>query len=100
MSMEKDPQAQYPKVTAEVKISVRPGRAAVFVDDRFVGHVDEFDGLGHGMLLSPGKHEVKITLPGYHTFETEIRLLPHQKFILKTDLLEASITQAGSLIRE
>jgi hypothetical protein len=100
VSMEKDPQAQYPEVTAEVKISVRPGRAAVFVDDRFVGHVDEFEGLGHGMLLSPGKHEVKITLPGYHTFETEIRLLPHQKFILKTDLLEASITQAGSLIRE
>jgi len=100
VSMEKDPQAQYPKVTAEVKISVRPRRAAVFVDDRFVGHVDEFEGLGHGMLLSPGQHQVKITLPGYQTFEAEIGLLPKQKFRLKTDLLEASITQASSLIRE
>jgi PEGA domain-containing protein len=97
VSMEKDPQAQYPKVTAEVKISVRPRRAAVFVDDMFVGHVDEFDGLGHAMLLSPGEHQIRITLPGYQAFETEIRLLPHQKFRLKTDLLEASITQAGLL---
>lgn len=100
VSMEKDPQARYPNVTAELKISVRPGRAAVFVDDRFVGHVDEFDGLGHAMLLSPGKHQVRITLPGYQTFESEIHLLPHQKFRLQTDLLEASITQASPLIRQ
>ncbi len=98
--MVRDPQAQYPSVTAQVKMSVRPRRAAVFVDDSFVGHVDEFDGVGHAMLLSPGKHRVKITLPGFQTFETEINLLPHQKFKIKTDLFEGSITQAGPLIKE
>ena len=48
----------------------------MFVDDRFVGHVDEFDGANQGLLLAPGKHRVKISLPGYQTFETDITLVP------------------------
>ncbi len=100
VTMELDPQAQWPEITAELKISVRPRRAAVFLDDGFMGHVDEFDGIGHGMLVSPGKHRVKITLPGYQTFETEINLVPKQKFKLKTDLFPTSITEASPLIKE
>ena len=99
VAMEKDPQAQYTKETAQVKMSVAPNRAAVFVDDRYVGHVDEFDGPGQVLLLAPGRHRVKITLPGYQTFETEINLLANQKFELKTDLFKGSIMQAGPLIK-
>ncbi len=98
--MERDPQARYPDVTAEVKLSVSPSRAAVFVDDKFAGHVGECDGPGQALLLAPGKHRVKITLPGYQTFETEINLLANQKFELKTQLFKGSILQAGPLIRE
>jgi len=99
VTMEKDPEARYPEVTAEVKISVLPKRAAVFVDDRFVGHVDEFDGAGQGLLLSPGKHRIKITLPGYQTFETEVEALANQKFELRTELLKGTILQAGPLLK-
>jgi PEGA domain len=60
--------------------------------------VSEFSGLGRGMLLSPGTHRIKIDLPGYRTFETEITLLPNQKYTVKTDLARGSITQASSLI--
>ena len=67
VAMAKDPQAQYPEVTAEVKMLIHPNRAAVFVDDRFVGFVDQFDGPGQWLLLAPGKHHFKITLPGYKT---------------------------------
>jgi hypothetical protein len=98
--MEKDFQARYPTETALVKISVRPRRAAVFVDGLYAGHVDEFNGLGQGLLLSPGKHRVQITLPGYQDFETEVSLLANQKFELKTDLSAGNILQAGPPIRE
>lgn len=85
--MVKDPNARYGIQTAEVKISGQPERAAVFVDKQFVGHIDQFNGHGQGMLLTPGKHEIKVSLPGYQTFETELTLLPRQKLKLKTNLL-------------
>jgi PEGA domain len=93
VAMEKDETATYPETTAEIKLSVSPNRAAVFVDDRLVGHVDEFDGPGQALLLAPGKHRLKITLPGYQPFETEVNLLANQKFQLKTDLFKGSILQ-------
>jgi PEGA domain len=85
--MVKDPSAVYGTQTAQIKISGHPDRAAVFVDKQFVGHIDQFNGPGQGMLLTPGKHQIKITLPGYQPFETEVTLLPHQKLKLKTNLL-------------
>lgn len=100
VAMAKDPRAQYPNVTAKVKLEVTPERAAVFVDDGFVGHVEEFRGVGRSMLISPGKHRIKIALPGYRTFETEINLLPKQTFTLKTELVKGSITQADPLIKK
>jgi hypothetical protein len=100
VAMQKDPRAEYPKVTAKVKLEVTPDRAAVFLDDAFVGHVQEFRGLARSMLVSPGKHRIKIALPGYRTFETEINLLPRQKFTIKTELVKGSITQADPLIKK
>jgi hypothetical protein len=100
VAMQKNPAAQYPDATAQIKMSVSPNRAAVFLDDQFVGHVDEFDGPGQALLMAPGKHRVKITLPGYRTFETELNLLAEQKFELKTELFKGSILQAGPLMNE
>ena len=98
VSMQRDLQVRYPDETAQVKLSVRPDRSAVFVDDTFAGHVDEFNGPGQAMLLSAGKHRIKITLPGYQPFDTEINLLPNQKFHLRTDLFPGSIAQADPLL--
>ena len=100
VTMERDLRFQYPAVYSEIKLQVTPDRAAVFVDDRFVGHVHEFGGVGRKMQVSPGKHRIKIALPGYRTFETEVNLLPKQKFTIKTDLVKGSITQAGPLIKQ
>ena len=84
---------------AELKLTVNPNRAAVFVDDGYVGHAAEFGGAFHSMLLSPGKHRIKVELPGYRTFETEVNLLPRQKSKVETDLVVGSIVQAGPLIK-
>ena len=88
VAMEKGPTGAMPAVTATVKISVNPSRAAVFLDGLFVGHVGEFEGAGRGMLVAPGTHTIKIALPGYQTFETQINPLPNQKVEVKTDLVK------------
>jgi len=100
VSMQQDPQARYPSQVAQVKISVWPKRAAVFVDNHYVGHAAEFDGIGKAMLLSPGKHRFTITLPAWQTFETEVNLLANQRFVLKTDLMPGDITKAAPPLKE
>ena len=89
-----------PKATGELKISATPVRAAVFVDEQFAGHVDEFGGVGKAMLLTPGQHKVRIALPGYLPFETVVELRPHQKMKIETALVKGSITDAGSLVSQ
>jgi PEGA domain len=98
LAMAKQSMAGAESATSELKIVATPPRAAVFVDEQFAGHVDEFDGAGKGMLLTPGKHRVRIALPGYLPFETVVDLRPHQKLKLQTELEKGSIIEAGSLV--
>ena len=99
VAMHLSPRAVTPDITAELKLNVAPGRAAVFLDDKYVGHASEFGGL-HSMLISPGKHRIKVGLPGYRTFETEVNLLAGQKSEVKTELVKGSIQQAGPEIKQ
>jgi len=95
--------AAHPQVqsaTGELKIDATPTRAAVFVDNQFAGHVDEFTGAGKAMLLTPGRHSVRVALPGYLPFDTMVDLRPHQKLKIKTDLVKGSITEAGSVVNQ
>jgi hypothetical protein len=92
VALQKDTRVQFPTVTAEIKLAVKPDRAAVFVDGVFVGHVGEFGGVGKALLVAPGKRKIKISLAGYQTFETEVTLTPNQKFKLQTDLAKAPAT--------
>ena len=90
VTMVKDTRYVMPAVTAEVKISVNPDRAAVFLDGRYVGHAAEF---GSGLIVAPGHRKISISLPGYQTFSTEVDLAPRQKFQIKTDLLKSGEPQ-------
>ncbi|MGD0957159.1 MAG: PEGA domain-containing protein [Candidatus Acidiferrales bacterium] len=100
VAMARDPRAQFSKVTSEIKLKVTPDRAAVFVDGAFAGTVHDFGGVGRAMLVSPGKHSVKIDLPGYKAFETEVDLLPRQKVTIKTDLVTGSIADADPAVKK
>jgi archaellum component FlaG (FlaF/FlaG flagellin family) len=86
--------------TGELKIAATPSRAAVFVDGQYAGHVDEFDGVGQAMLLTPGQHRLRIALPGYLPFDTMVDLRPRQKLKIQTDLVKGSITEAGSQVNK
>jgi len=98
VSMQRAPAWRYPEMTAEVKIDVNPSRAAVFVDGAFAGHVGEFKRGDRAMLIAPGMHRIKIALPGYQTFETDINPLANQKVEIKTDLVENGAPLAQPLL--
>jgi PEGA domain-containing protein len=93
VKMVKDPRFKMPSVFSEIKLSVTPDRAAVFVDGLFVGHVGEFGGVAKSLLVAPGRRKITLSLPGYQTFNTEIDLAPNQKFQIKTDLIKEGTTQ-------
>jgi hypothetical protein len=60
VKMEKDTRVALPKITAEIKLDVKPNRAAVFVDGVYVGHIAEFEGIGRALLVAPGKHKIPV----------------------------------------
>ncbi len=100
VAMVKAPNVILSATTAEVKLSVNPSRAAVFLDGLYVGHVREFQGIFRGMLVAPGDHQISIALPGYEAFETHIKPLAHQKVEIKTELLKSSGPLEPPLVSE
>ena len=94
------PNAQVPKVTSELKLTIQPPRAAVFLDGNYVGHAGELGGKVHSLLVSPGTHHIKVELPGYRTFETDVTVLAGQKSEVKTELVKGSIEQASPEIKK
>ncbi len=97
VSMEKDTRVALPTITAEIKLDVKPNRAAVFVDGVFVGHIAEFEGMGRALLVAPGKHKIRMSLPGYRDFETEIDLVANQKSLIKTEMVKGGPAEGTSL---
>jgi hypothetical protein len=90
----------WPSVTAELKVNVSPDRATVFVGERFLGHAGELGGGFRSVLLSPGTHRTKVTLPGYQTFAKHVTLVAGQKSAVKADLAKSSLRQADALMDE
>jgi hypothetical protein len=94
------PRATSPDVTATLKLQIKPKRAAVFLDEKYVGHASEFGGAFRSMKISPGKHRIRVELPGYRTFDTEVNLLADQETEVKTELKVGSIEQNTPLIKK
>lgn len=94
------PTAVVPDITATLKLNIKPSRAAVFLDERYVGHAGEFGGKFRSMKIAPGKHKVRVELPGYRTFVTEVDLLPNQETEVKTRLAVGSIEQNTPIIKK
>lgn len=87
--MDKDPKTPTQSShSMRLKLDVVPDRAAVFCNDKFIGHVSEFE--KEGMRVISGRHRIKIELHGYETFETEITFIPGQKPEIRTRLARLS----------
>lgn len=102
VALAKKPTSRRPDAAtmAKVKLLVEPERAAVFVNDRYVGPVEQFRGFRKFLGLKPGTYEIKITLPGYELFRTEMDLGMAQDYEIRTTLREGDISDADSLIHD
>jgi hypothetical protein len=100
VTMEKDSRAKSSAVKSQIKLKVKPDRAAVFLDGAFAGTVREFNGWGQAMLVNPGKHHVKISSTGYVPFETDVNLLPYQKITIETNLARSPTVQTDQSIEK
>jgi hypothetical protein len=93
VALEEDTKVTYPgSNAAELRLDILPKRAAVFVDDGYMGHGGDFGGRFHSMLVAPGKHHLKITLDGYQTYETEVDAVASNKSQMKIVLEKKSNT--------
>jgi len=94
LSMQERAALEFPakEQTASIVLDVAPKDAAVFVNDRYAGHVNRFNG-GRGMRLRAGTYRLKITLPGYKPFETEVKLEPNQRYEIRTALAKGTIAE-------
>src|SRR6266850_7363414 len=54
VSLHLAPRATVPDVTATLKLKIKPQRAAVFLDGKFVGHAGDFGGAFKSMKIAPG----------------------------------------------
>lgn len=82
--MDENPKSIYPgDDAAEFRLDIQPKRAAVFIDDAYVGHGGDFGGRFHSMLVAPGKHRLKVTLDGYRPYETDINPVANEKSRMK-----------------
>jgi hypothetical protein len=95
-----NPAATYPDEsnTAQIRVSVKPEQAAIFVNDSYAGHIDQFDGR-QGMRLSAGTYRLTIALPGHEAFYTELTVRAGQSYEIKAELPKGSLdAQAAALI--
>jgi hypothetical protein len=67
------PETARPK-QARLLLSVQPGDAAVYLDDRFLGIAQEIGSVERGIPLAPGKHTVMVSRPGFKDRSVEIEV--------------------------
>jgi hypothetical protein len=80
VQLEQDSKAIFPGGNAaELRLDIQPKRAAVYLDGGYMGHGGDFGGRFHSMLVAPGKHQLKVELEGYQSYQTEITAGANQK---------------------
>jgi hypothetical protein len=67
-------------------LSVVPGDAVVYLDDRFLGIAQEIAGAERGIPLAPGKHTLSISRPGFKTRTMEFDVAPGESKTVEISL--------------
>ena len=63
----------------ELRLSVSPRFADVYVDGYFAGRVDDFDGTFQALRLESGAHHIQIVAQGFAPLDFDVRINPGQK---------------------
>ena len=70
----------------EIRLSVSPRFADVYVDGYYAGRVDDYDGVFQALKLESGAYHIQIVAPGYSTLDFDVRINPGQKITYRGDL--------------
>ena len=68
---------------ASVRVQVTPKQTEIYIDNQFVGTVDDFDGIFQRLRIPPGAHDVTLYLDGYRTVHQRIYTQPTGTFRLR-----------------
>jgi len=72
---------------ASVRMQVTPKQTEVFIDNRFVGTADDFDGIFQRLHIFPGPHELTLYLDGYRTVHQRIYTQPTGTFRVRYNMV-------------
>ena len=72
--------------TGKLKTKIKPSEAAVWIDGKFVGHADRFNGPGQTLSLPAGDHDIRISLVYYQDYETKVTIEPNSTTVIKQQL--------------
>jgi len=72
--------------SGSARLQITPRNAQVYVDGRFVGLVDDFDGTVQRLRLGNGTHELQIYLDGYRTLTQNVLFTPGTTVKIQTAL--------------
>jgi hypothetical protein len=71
-----------------LRLNIEPADAAVYVDNRFVGTAEEVNSLERGVSITPGKHSVTVSRPGFRDKTLDITVDQG-----KTETMEISLNR-------
>lgn len=75
---------------AVVKTDVTPEEAQVFLDGKYIGSADDFDGFPDFLYLGTGKYHLEFRLPNYQAYATDVEVTRGQQVRVEETLkLEA-----------
>ena len=75
-----------------IDLSVKPGKAEVWVDGNFLGAARDFDGSPAYLWLKEGTHRITIYRGGFQTYEQDVSMTPGAVIKLKLKLLPGEAT--------
>jgi hypothetical protein len=61
-----------------VSFEITPNTAAVYVDGQYVGTVANFAPTAQPLTLTPGRHHLEVSSPGYQTMAFDADVTPGQ----------------------
>jgi len=70
----------------ELRLSVSPRYADVYVDGYFSGRVDDYDGVFQALKLEAGPHHIQIVAPGFAPLDFDTRIEPGRKITYRGTL--------------
>ena len=68
------PASPAPAPSTRLTIKADPPDAAVYLDDRFIGTAEEIAGQLRGVRVSPGRHRITVSRPGYREKELDVEV--------------------------